>query len=159
MQDNITKFLLEQKFKIKDLSVTPRQMNYWKNKNIFPFLKSNRMAVLNLSQALYLELITDLSKVGIETKSLEKLSTSIWINSKFSTFKGEKFEDIVDFCIKFNDDIMFIYSPNENKHTFVKKEQIQKIDFNTLFNKKQTLIIIPNLISFLAEKINSKISK
>ena len=156
MENHIAKFLSEQKFTAKDLSVTSRQLNYWKTKDVVPFLKKNRMTILNLSEALYLTLIAELSTIGVETKKLEKLSTSIWINSKFSTFKGEKFQDIVDFCIKFNDDILFIYSPNENKYTFVKKEQIQKIDFNTLFNENPTLIIIPNLISFLAERINSK---
>lgn len=150
MENNITKFLLDQKFTAKDLSVTSRQLNYWKTKDVVPFLKKNRMTILNLPQALYLTLIAELSNIGIATEKLEKLSTCVWINSKFSTYPHEKFEDMVDFCIKHNTDFMFLFCPDDNKFVFQRIEQLNVYDF---FKTKETLIMIPNLISFLSHKL------
>lgn len=74
------KLISNQRFLPKDLDITSRQVNYWKSRDIIPFFdkESERKGYMNLSEALWLLIINELSNIGIDTKRLEKLSNDIW---------------------------------------------------------------------------------
>ena len=63
----------------KDLEITSRQMNYWKERNIIPFLEKEKKGFMNMTQALWLLIINELSNIGIDSKRLQQLSHDIWI--------------------------------------------------------------------------------
>lgn len=63
----------------KDLEISSRQINYWKERDIIPFFEKEKKGFMNLSEALWLLIINELSNIGLDTKRLEKLSYEIWI--------------------------------------------------------------------------------
>lgn len=76
----------------KDLQITSRQINYWKERDIIPFFVKEKKGFMDITEALWLLIINELSNIGIDTKRLKKLSNDIWIkpfNEKYadSVFK------------------------------------------------------------------------
>lgn len=75
------------------LQITSRQVNYWKERDIIPFFKKEKKGFMNMTEALWLLIINELSNIGIDSKKLQKLSYDIWIkpfNEKYadSVFKN-----------------------------------------------------------------------
>jgi len=79
----------EKQFTAKDLSITSRQLNYWKSNDVIPFLKKNRMALMTLPEALWVSIINELSNVGISADKIEALTNKIWIEPLFSRYADE----------------------------------------------------------------------
>jgi hypothetical protein len=85
-------FISKKSFLPKDLEITSRQINYWKERDIIPFFVKEKKGFMDITEALWLLIINELSNIGIDTKRLKKLSNDIWIkpfNEKYadSVFK------------------------------------------------------------------------
>jgi len=63
----------------RDLGITSRKVNYWKEKGILPFLEKDKKGFMDLREALWLLIINELSGIGIQTNKLQKLSEDVWI--------------------------------------------------------------------------------
>jgi hypothetical protein len=74
----------------KHLGITSRQANYWKSRNILPFFEKEKKGFMDMQEALWILIINELSKIGIDTTKLKSLSEAIWIKP----FK-EKYADAV----------------------------------------------------------------
>jgi DNA-binding transcriptional MerR regulator len=66
----------------KDLGITSRQVNYWKQSIGLPYFQDEKHLKMNLYQALWLEILHSLSKMGISTKQLDALSRKVWLEPK-----------------------------------------------------------------------------
>lgn len=91
------KLISNQRFLSKDLDITSRQVNYWKSRDIIPFFdkESERKGYMNLSEALWLLIINELSNIGIDTKRLEKLSYDIWTKPFHEKYADTVFKKIL----------------------------------------------------------------
>ena len=86
----------KKQYTAKDLSVTSRQLNYWKFKDVIPFLRKNRMTLLTLPEALWVSIVTELSNIGISAKKIEALSNKIWIEPLFSRYADEALKSAIE---------------------------------------------------------------
>ena len=71
----------------KHLDITSRQINYWKERDIIPFFEKEKKGFMDMTEALWLLIINELSNIGIDTKRLQKLSHDVWIkpfNEKYA---------------------------------------------------------------------------
>jgi hypothetical protein len=108
-----------------NLSITPRQLNYWRNCNILPFFQKEKKGYMNMSEALWILIINELSNIGVNTKKLQSLSHDIWV---------------VPFEKKYADGVFKEALVSENLDLFEKKsiEELIKFDpiMNTIFRKE-----------------------
>ncbi|MEY3498633.1 MAG: hypothetical protein RL308_302 [Bacteroidota bacterium] len=74
----------------KNLDITSRQINYWKERDIIPFFEKEKKGFMDMTEALWLLIINELSNIGIDTKRLQKLSHDVWIKPF-----NEKYADVV----------------------------------------------------------------
>jgi hypothetical protein len=77
----------------KQLEITSRQINYWKERNVIPFFEKEKKGFMDMPQALWMMIINELSNIGINSKRLAKLSHDIWIkpfNEKYADSVIEK---------------------------------------------------------------------
>lgn len=91
----IGEIISEKKYTVKDLGITSRQINYWKDRNVIPFLVKERKALLTLPEALWITIINELSNIGIPTDKLESLSENIWIKPTFSNYADEALKEAI----------------------------------------------------------------
>lgn len=63
----------------ENLSITARQFNYWRNCNVLPFFLKEKKGYMNMSEALWILIINELSNIGVSTKKLQSLSNNIWV--------------------------------------------------------------------------------
>jgi hypothetical protein len=63
----------------KDLGITSRQVHYWKQSIGLPYFQDEKHLKMNLYQALWLEILHSLSKMGVSTKQLDALSRKVWL--------------------------------------------------------------------------------
>lgn len=89
------RLISNQRFLPKDLEITSRQINYWKGRDIIPFFDKEKKGFMNLSEALWLLIINELSNIGIDTKRLETLSKDIWIKPFNEKYADKVFEKIL----------------------------------------------------------------
>jgi hypothetical protein len=89
------KLISDKHFLPKDLEISSRQINYWKERDIIPFFEKEKKGFMNLSEALWLLIINELSNIGIDTKRLEKLSNEIWIKPFKEKYADTVFEKIL----------------------------------------------------------------
>lgn len=89
------RLISNQRFLPKDLEITSRQINYWKSRDIIPFFDKEKKGFMNLSEALWLLIINELSNIGINTKKLETLSNDIWIKPFHEKYADKVFEKIL----------------------------------------------------------------
>lgn len=89
------RLISNQRFLPKDLEITSRQINYWKGRDIIPFFDKEKKGFMNLSEALWLLIINELSNIGIDTKKLETLSKDIWIKPFNEKYADKVFEKIL----------------------------------------------------------------
>lgn len=82
----------DKKFLTKDIEITSRQINYWKERNIIPFLEKEKRGTMNMPEALWLMIINELSNIGIDSKKLEKLSYNIWLKPFYEKYADKTFE-------------------------------------------------------------------
>lgn len=71
----------------KNLDITSRQINYWKERDIIPFFEKEKKGFMDMTEALWLLIINELSNIGIDTKRLQKLSHDVWVkpfNEKYA---------------------------------------------------------------------------
>jgi hypothetical protein len=89
------RLISNQRFLPKDLDITSRQINYWKSRDILPFFDKEKKGFMNLSEALWLLIINELSNIGIDTKRLQTLSKDIWIKPFNEKYADKLFEKIL----------------------------------------------------------------
>jgi hypothetical protein len=91
------RLISNQRFLPKDLDITSRQINYWKSRDIIPFFdkESEKKGYMNLSEALWILIINELSNIGIDTKRLERLSNDIWIKPFDEKYADKVFKKII----------------------------------------------------------------
>ena len=122
---NIGKLISNDCFLPDNLSITPRQLNYWRNCNILPFFQKEKKGYMNMSEALWILIINELSNIGVNTKKLQSLSHDIWV---------------VPFEKKYADGVFKEALVSENLDLFEKKsiEELIKFDpiMNTIFRKE-----------------------
>ena len=63
----------------ENLGITARQFNYWRNCNVLPFFVKEKKGYMNMSEALWILIINELSNIGVNTKKLQNLSDKIWV--------------------------------------------------------------------------------
>lgn len=73
-----------------DLGVSSRQVSYWKDRKIFPFLTKEKKGLMNIPEALWLLIINELSNIGVDSKKLTRLSYEVWAKPYY-----EKYADTV----------------------------------------------------------------
>lgn len=73
-----------------DLGVSSRQVSYWKDRKIFPFLTKEKKGLMNIPEALWLLIINELSNVGVDSKKLTRLSYEVWVKPYY-----EKYADTI----------------------------------------------------------------
>lgn len=88
--------LNNKKYLPKDIDITSRQINYWKEKNIVPFFRKEKKGFMNLPEALWLMIINELSDIGIDSKKLEKLSFNIWLKPFYEKYADEVFNSYLN---------------------------------------------------------------
>jgi len=108
-----------------NLSISSRQINYWRNCNILPFFQKEKKGFMNMSEALWLLIVNELSNVGVSTQKIQNLSHEIWV----VPFE-KKYADGV-----FNKAIVENKLDNDEKKTI---EEIIKTEhvMNTIFRKE-----------------------
>ena len=79
----------------KNLEITSRQINYWKERDIIPFFEKEKKGFMDMTEALWLFLINELSNIGIDTKRLQKLSHDIWIKPFNEKYADTFFKKII----------------------------------------------------------------
>jgi hypothetical protein len=79
----------------KDLGITSRQMNYWKERNIIPFFEKEKKGFMNMIQALWLLIINELSNIGIDSKRLQQLSYDIWTKPEKEHYADTVFKKVL----------------------------------------------------------------
>lgn len=84
--------LSNKKFIPKDLNISSRQINYWKERKIVPFFKKEKRGTMNMPEALWLMIINELSNIGIDSKKLEKLSYDVWEKPYYDKYADKVFE-------------------------------------------------------------------
>ena len=74
----------------EDLGISSRQVSYWKDRKIFPFLTKEKKGLMNIPEALWLLIINELSIIGVDTKKLTRLSYEVWVKPYY-----EKYADTI----------------------------------------------------------------
>ena len=80
----------------KNIEITSRQINYWKDRDIIPFLEKEKKGYMDMTEALWLLIINELSNIGIDTKRLQKLSYDIWKKPLYEKYADSVFKKIID---------------------------------------------------------------
>jgi hypothetical protein len=79
----------------RHLGITSRQINYWKGRNIIPFFEKEKKGFMDMTEALWILIINELSNVGIDSKKLEQLSHDIWIKPLHDQYADAVFKKII----------------------------------------------------------------
>ncbi len=89
--------LISEKLFLPDrhLGITSRQINYWKGRNVIPFFKKEKKGFMDMTEALWILIINELSNVGIDSKKLEQLSHDIWIKPLHDKYADAVFKKII----------------------------------------------------------------
>ena len=74
-----------------DLGVSSRQVSYWKDKKIFPFLTKEKKGLMNIPEALWLLVINELSTIGVDSKKLTRLSYDVWVKPYYEKYADKVF--------------------------------------------------------------------
>ncbi len=69
-----------------DLGVSSRQVSYWKDRKIFPFLTKEKKGLMNIPEALWLLIINELSNIGVDSKKLTRLSYEVWMKPYYEKY-------------------------------------------------------------------------
>ncbi len=109
----------------ENLSITARQFNYWRNCNVLPFFLKEKKGYMNMSEALWILIINELSNIGVNSKKLQNLSNNIWVVPFEKKYADGVFKEAL---ISKNLDL------SEKKST----EELIKFDpiMNTIFRKE-----------------------
>lgn len=75
-----------------DLGVSSRQVSYWKDKKIFPFLTKEKKGLMNIPEALWLLVINELSTIGVDSKKLTRLSYDVWVKPYYEKYADKVFK-------------------------------------------------------------------
>jgi hypothetical protein len=131
----------------KNLEITSRQINYWKERDIIPFFVKEKKGFMDMTEALWLLIINELSNIGIDSKRLQKLSHDIWIKPF-----NEKYADTVFKKILAEDKLR--KSDKETIEHFLGFEPIMITLFRKEINPftnafKTCLMSDKNLVSFI----------
>lgn len=78
--------LSETNIVLDDLGVSSRQVSYWKDRKIFPFLTKEKKGLMNIPEALWLLIINELSIVGVDSKKLTRLSYEVWVKPYYEKY-------------------------------------------------------------------------
>ena len=70
----------------KDLGISSRQVNYWKQSIALPYFQNEKHLKMNVYQGLWLEILHSLTKMGISTKRLNALSRKVWLEPRESDY-------------------------------------------------------------------------
>jgi hypothetical protein len=77
------------------LQITSRQVNYWKERDIIPFFKKEKKGFMDMTEALWLLIINELSNIGIDSNKLQKLSYDIWKKPFYEKYADSVFKKIL----------------------------------------------------------------
>ena len=80
----------------KNLDITSRQINYWKERDIIPFFEKEKKGFMDMTEALWLLIINELSSIGIDTKRLQKLSHDVWVKPFNEKYADTVFKKIIE---------------------------------------------------------------
>jgi len=79
----------------KHLQITSRQINYWKERDIIPFLEKEKKGFMDMTEALWVLIVNELSNIGIDSKRLQKLSHDIWKKPFYEKYADAVFKKIL----------------------------------------------------------------
>lgn len=72
--------MTDRKFLPKDLNITSRQINYWKERLVLPFFTNEKKrGYMSFSEAFWMLIVNELSNIGINSKKIETLSQNVWV--------------------------------------------------------------------------------
>lgn len=86
------KLLYEMNILPTDLGITSRQVTYWKDRKIFPFLTKEKRGSMNIPEALWLLIINELSNIGLDSKKLTRLSYDVWVKPYYEKYADQIFK-------------------------------------------------------------------
>ena len=141
--------LSNKKFLPKDLNISSRQINYWKERKIVPFFEKEKKGFMNMAEALWLMIINELSNVGIDSKKLEKLSYDVWKKP----FHDKYADKVLEFHLNKKGDSLNDEDKGWLKH-FLENELVMNDVFRRVINPftdciKDSLISNRTLYSFI----------
>lgn len=76
----------------RHLGVSSRQVSYWKDKIILPFFAKEKHAKMNISEAVWVFIIDQLSSVGVDSTRLASLAKDVWDKPRQDKFLEKKLE-------------------------------------------------------------------
>lgn len=71
-------FLYNTEIKPRQLDISSRQINYWKDKKVAPFFKDKRGKKMNIPEAIWVCLMKELLDIGIGVDKLAILAKDVW---------------------------------------------------------------------------------
>lgn len=145
----IGKTLDNKGFLPKDINISSRQINYWKERKIVPFFEKEKKGFMNMAEALWLMIINELSNIGVDSKKLEKLSYDVWEKPFYQKYADKVFE----FHLNKKGDSLSDEDKGWLKH-FLENEHIMVDAFRRVINPftdciKDSLISNRTLYSFI----------
>lgn len=90
---NMGQLLSEMNIIPSDLGVSSRQVTYWKDRKIFPFLTKEKRGMMNIPEALWMLIINELSNIGIVSKKLTQLSYEVWVKPYYEKYADKVFRN------------------------------------------------------------------
>ena len=75
---HIGKLLSERYILPKHLGISSRKVSYWKEKIILPFFTKDKHAKMNITEAVWLFVVNELTIMGVDSKRLKALAKDVW---------------------------------------------------------------------------------
>ena len=79
----------------KHLSISSRKVTYWKERFILPFFIKDKHAKMNISEAVWLFVINELTTLGIDSERLAALAKDVWHNPIKEGYLDKKLDKLM----------------------------------------------------------------
>lgn len=63
----------------RDMGVTSRKVNYWKEQGLLPYVLDGKHLKMNIFQASWFHMVSKLSGLGISSEALKELGLEVWV--------------------------------------------------------------------------------
>ena len=79
----------------KHLGISSRKVTYWKERIILPFFTKDKHAKMNISEAVWLFVINELTTLGIDSERLAALAKDVWHNPIKEGYLDKKLDKLI----------------------------------------------------------------
>jgi hypothetical protein len=98
MENNIIligKLLSERYILPKHLGISSRKVSYWKERIILPFFTKDKHAKMNITEAVWLFVVNELTIIGVDSKRLEALAEDVWDKPRKEGYLDKKLDKLM----------------------------------------------------------------